>query len=599
MCGIAGVLSLKNDLLQEESVSSVKRMLSNIRHRGPDEEGIASDKDYIIGNARLNIVGGNYGKQPVHNLSSILVYNGEIYNYALLAKTNGITNKGSDTLALSELLSSRSIDILTELNGMFAFCYVTKKSIFLIRDRLGIKPLFYTFLNDSLYFASEMKAFLDIIDFKIHISDTFASLETETDGKTIFENIYQVEPGTYLKIDRDSKKIQKIRYYSLPRSIKSRAEKSLKEELRYLITDAVQLRIDTKKSLAAYVSGGIDSSIIALLSKPDYLFTYLPNSSLSVDEEKYADLLSAYLPESQLIKIKAKQENFLKNFIHMVFINEGPTTTFASYSQFVLSQEVKKTNVRIALSGIGADEFYNGYIRHAIAILESKFYTDTVFHTYDILLQKSGALHFVSLPKKEIYMNLLSRSTPLDEKARSNFLRLTDSYPSLLAAISATDSQYTLPPLLHIDDHINMAFHIESRSPFLDYRVVEFGMSLPEHYKIHSNHTTNSVQTKYLLREAFKDILPSKIYNRKEKIGFTSNVADLLRINMKFLVDISINILQSAFPDNRYFYRYNDSLGKFSRWEYQIVQLAITYLLFTKRNSEKDVYRYFKKNMPS
>jgi len=600
MCGIAGILSLKKYTFERNSsTKDLKSMLAKISHRGPDESGTAEGDDFAIGNVRLNIIGKELGKQPSRNQGTVLVYNGEIYNYSKLAISNKIKNNGSDTFVLSKLLNARSMDILTELNGMFAFCYITKDSIYLVRDQLGIKPLFYTFLNNSLYFSSEMKSFLGITDLEINVSKTFVSLETEIGEKTIFKNIFQIQPGTYIKIDRKSKKVKKIKYYSLPKNTNNLPYETLKDQLRYLITDAVDIRTKTNEKFAAYVSGGIDSSIVALLSKPNYLFTYLPDSSNSINEENYADLLSASLPSSKLIKIRSKQDMFLKNFIHMIYINDGPTTSFASYSQFVLSQKLNKANIRIALSGIGADEFYNGYVRHAIAALEPKFYKDTIFHSYEMLLQKSGVLHHSALPKSEIYMNLLSRNSPLDNETRSSFLMMTKSYPNLLSAFSAADSKYTLPPLLHIDDHINMAFSIESRSPFLDHRVVEFGISLPDNYKIFCDPTKNKIITKHLLREAFKDILPARIYSRKEKIGFTSNVVDLLQINMKFMVEVSLNILRFAFPDNRYFYSNDDNLGKFSRWEYQIVQLAITYLLFTKKYSEEEIFEYFQKNMPA
>lgn len=594
MCGIAGIISLKKgQSLDGACKGKLEHMLTRIRERGPDGLGKGTEDDYTIGNVRLKIVGHDQGRQPIKEDGYCFVFNGEIYNYEELLKGIGISNVYSDTLAAYQLLRASSIDILAAFNGMFSFCYVTPEEIYLARDRFGKKPLFYTIHDDMLYFASEMKAFLDIIDFNIVLSENYMSLETEIAEKTIFDNIFQLEAGCYLKIDRKTKRIMKKRYYtSAPQVKDGRSEKQLIEELRFLVTDAIKLRVDTDKEFAVYASGGIDSSIIALVSQPKYIFSFLPNSKLVSSEDRYVDALASEMKQTQLIKVSSNQDDFLEHFIDMVYINEGPSTTLGAFAQYFLAREAKNHSVKITLSGIGADEFFNGYIRHAIATVPHSRFNAALFNAYEALIKKSEAVGG-AIPPEIVYGNLLNRNNTENKMLRLELKKFFIQHTSPLTAISVADSHFTLPALLHTDDYLNMAFGIESRSPFMDYRLVEFALALPEKYKIHINTKTNEIYTKYLLREAFKDILPKKIYNRKDKIGLTSNIAELLREKMRYVFIASQKLLQTTFPNHSYFSARNDSLGQYSRWEYQICQLAITYLLFTRRYSKKEVYEYF------
>ncbi len=595
MCGIAGIISLKRDEQKTniERKSRLSHMLNSIRDRGPDDFGVDEGVGYAVGSVRLKIVGHEQGKQPVKEGRSVIVFNGEIYNYEDLCKRNSIKNVYSDTYLLFRLLEKNSIDILPELNGMFAFCYITADSIYLTRDRFGKKPLFYTVRNDTLYFSSEMKSFLDIIDFNMELSETYMSLETEIQEKTIFKSIFQIEAGAYLKIDRKTKQIKKIQHYNItPQDHGSKSEKQLIEELRHLVTDAVRLRTDTDKPYAVYASGGIDSSIVALLAKPKYIFSFLPKSKLTSKEEQYIDILASEMKQSQIIKVSSKESSFLKDFIDMVYINEGPTTTLGAFAQYCLAREVKNNSIRIALSGIGADEFFNGYVRHAVATLNASHFDSSLFKEYGTLVEKSKVLKMTTSPDVA-YGNLINRSTIDNEAHKPMLSTLFTKFKSPLTAISVADARLTLPPLLHADDYLNMAFSIESRSPFMDYRIVEFALGLPEMKKIHIDNNTNEIYTKYLLRKTFKDILPEQIYQRKDKVGLTSNVLDLLRENMRYVFEVSYEILSTAFPDHSYLITPKDLLRQYSRWEYQICQLAITYLLFTKRYSKEEVYEYY------
>ena len=595
MCGISGIISLdKNNTLTYIHTRQLDDMLRQIKSRGPDGSGIDTEADYAIGNVRLKIVGHKQGSQPVKNGKNVFVFNGEIYNYKELCKTHDIKDVRSDTYLFFLLLTSNSIDILSQINGMFAFCYVTEDQIFLARDRFGKKPLFYTIQDGLLYFASEMKAFLNIMDFNIKLSDTYMMFETEIADKTIFDNIHQIEAGHYLQIDRETKKIIKKQYYEIPtKTYKEKSEKQLVEELRFLVTDATNIRTDTNKALTVYASGGLDSSIVALITKPEKIFTFLPKSSHVSDEEDYIDILISKMKQTQLIKVEGDRFSFLSHFIDMVYKNEGPTTTFASLAQYYLAKEVNKNSIKIALSGIGADEFFNGYVRHAIATLPIDYIIKSQFKEYQSLIKKSKIFTDKKVSPLIMYSRLLNRSNLSNDNCKKLISEYFHKYDSSLQAISITDSLTTLPPLLRTDDYMNMAFSIESRSPFMDYRLVEFALKLPQHFKINIKKKYGIIYTKYLLRMAFKDLVPKPILDRRDKIGFTSNIPDLLRGSMSHVFKTSLFILQTAFPKHPYFRASKDELGQFSRWEYQICQLAITYLLFTKRYSREEVYKYY------
>lgn len=589
MCGIAGIISLKtNNIDFKNKGKIVQKMMDQMRHRGPDETGINENDQYSVGTVRLKIVGGNQGRQPLSSEKKCLVFNGEIYNYKELAREylSSNININSDTNILFQFLNKYGLKKLDCLNGMFSFCYVDKDYIYLVRDRFGKKPLYYTIKNGCLLFASEIKAFIGLIDFELKLPKFYSYLETTTEGKTIFKNIFEVKSSTYIKINRKNLNMSTHQYYSIfDIKVEKGSEKYLKEKLRWLVKDSIKIRTNTYLPYGVFISGGIDSSIIALLTKPQFLLTYLPQTNLIGHEESYADLVASQLPKSTYLKISPSKENVLEQLIQTVFFNGGPTTTIAAYAQYRLSEALSCRNIRLSFSGLGTDEFFNGYVRHAVSLIPKQYFDSAVFRGYETLINK---VEIFQNSTPDTYANLLNRSSEIDiefiDLITSVFSK-TNSYPS---AISICDALFTLPPLLHTDDHLNMAFGIESRAPFLDYRLVNFALGLPDDMKIKIN-SKGKVYLKYLLRETFKDILPKQIYLREDKIGFSSNINDLLRNNYSFLVHNSKAILDKNLPELKLVKSNLNSFQPYVRWEYQIVQIAITYLLYCRKYSPKEV----------
>lgn len=269
-----------------------------------------------------------------------------------------------------------------------------------------------------------------------------------------------------------------------------------------------------------------------------------------------------------------------------MYSNGGPTTTLAAYSQYHLSQALGSRNIRLAFSGLGTDEFFNGYIRHAISLIPKKYFQDPAFARYKELINQANSSKINSKPN--IYASILNRSSHTGNEFIHLIKTIFNKTNTYSSAISICDTFFTLPPLLHTDDHLNMAFGIESRAPFLDYRLVNFALGLPDGMKIKTD-AQGKVYLKYLLKEAFKDILPRDIYFRKDKIGFSSNVNDLLRNDFNFLVSNSKKILDKNFPELMFTENNLEFFHPYVRWEYQIVQMGITYLLYCRKYSQKGV----------
>ena len=500
MCGIAGVIDLQinKNKSNNNNCELVQKMLNNIHHRGPDESGILNVNGYAVGAVRLTMLGDKQGKQPLKNDKSVLIFNGEIYNYKNIAKDylGDISGIKSDSYALFKFLNRHSLKKINLLNGMFSFCYIDENDIYLVRDRFGEKPLYYTIKNNRLFFASEIKAFSGIIDLKINLPEFYFYLEIPLVGETIFNDIFEVKPSTYIRINRRNYNISTHQYFSIfDIQTEEGSEGYLKDKLRWLVEDSIKIRIDTSLQYGVFISGGLDSSILALLTKPDVLLTYLPQSKLIDSEEAYADTIAALLPKSRYTKVSSSEGNFLNELIQTVYFNGGPTTTLAALSQYRLSKVLQSKNMRLAFSGLGIDEFFNGYIRHALSLIPQEYFDKKDFFSYKSLVEKINIKH----PSSLIYASLLNRSEKVNRKFIQSISTLFDRINSKSASISICDAFFTLPPLLHTDDHLNMAFGIESRAPFLDYRLVSFALGLPTHMKIKIDSQKSKVYLKYLL----------------------------------------------------------------------------------------------------
>ena len=538
-------------------------------------KGVFNDDKGAIGSVRLSIVGGQGGRQPICESGCVLAFNGEIYNFLDLDRTTR-----SDTHALFRLLYKGGVTdhVLNSLNGVWAFCYSDAKHVYLVRDRFGEKPLYYTLFKDCLCFCSEIKGFLEIpgLELKITLPDMYPQLETTLSGKTIFEQVFEVPPGSYVAFDRKSGASKQRAYYSLLDALRKDRHSFDEEQFSSLVVDAVTLRTPNIP-YSAYVSGGIDSAAIVGMLSPDQVLT-CTDQIPGLREDQYADLVVAR--NGGVVNYTKMGTTYsVQDFVEMVYANDGPTTTFAAISEFLLAQSVRN---KVVLSGMGVDEFFGGYGRHLIAY--SNEVQAEIAGQYRYLISKAGS----SSNPAQRYYRLINRDSPhpsLEHLVEHIFSIAQDP----IAAMGVCDAEVSLLPLLSTSDKMNFWSGVEERSPFLDYRIVEYGLSLEANDKIRKD--DKGLVAKYAFREAIKRFLPKEVYERRDKIGFSSRISEMLRGGWSPLVGRLGSLLKKEYPGEKY-YAIPLSIEAFDRKNYQVFQIGITHLLFCQRMTVADVVKF-------
>lgn len=597
MCGITGIFAY--NLIGKINKIHVTNATMALAKRGPDFQDIYLDEWIGLGHRRLSIIDTTEcGHQPMWDESKryCIIFNGEIFNYKALR--NELEAQGhtfvsqSDTEVLLQLFITDKENCLHKLNGFFSFCVYDKKEqrFFLARDRYGIKPLLYLFDEDKFIFASEMKA---IIHYGIERQLDYNSLYTYLQlnyipaPATIFNNVKKLMPGHYMWVERGAINIQQ--YYKIPYD-PSHAQgnqipyDTAKEKLKTLLDNAVQRRLVADVPLGAFLSGGIDSSVVTALAsqhKPDLqTFSIGYRDEKFFDETGYAKLVSD--------KFKTKHTVFsltnddLYSHVHSIleYIDE-PFADSSAIAVYILSKETRK-HATVALSGDGADEMLAGYNKHAAAhrVIHqgiSEKIAGTVgglltmlpqsrnnplsntirqlvrFHEGLKLNAGDRYWRWASFVGKDEALNLLHPDLRINKwlgefvQRRKEILQHIPPTESI-NDILYTDMQLVLPnDMLTKVDLMSMANGLEVRVPFLDYEVVNFLFSLPDHYKI--NHSMR----KRILQDAFRDILPTELYNRPKK-GFEVPLLKWLRKEMRSL--IVDDLLSQKFVEDQGIFHY-------------------------------------------
>jgi len=518
-------------------------MADSLKHRGPDGKGYFLDQFVSLGHRRLSIIDLKGGKQPLFNEDKtiVIVFNGEIYNFQelrLRLEKNGHRFKtNSDTEVIVHAYEEYGPNCLKYFNGMFAFCLydLKKKLLFLARDRFGVKPLYYHInANKQLVFGSEIKALLKNNTVKTapnspvirqYLSQNKIP-EDQTD--TFFDNIYKVLPGHYLVWQNERLSVRE--YYSisiLSKTIKesTESESVLIHKYQALFKDSVRLRLISDVAVGSCLSGGLDSS--SIVANVDNILKKTGNIGSSVKGSLHcfsAVYNDKTIDESYFIKevVKGKRllahytfpnaKGFKKDLGNLVYHQDEPTETIAVYAQYCVMR-LAKHKVKVLLDGQGSDETLAGYIpyyRHFLLdlIKSGQIVQLGIEIAFGYRHLKRMLTSYLKLTKGQWH----SRSFFPDNTSRVNYLK--KSQMSLKERLWS-DIEHTLPNVLRYEDRNSMAFGIEARLPFLDYRLVEFAMSLPSRMKLRRG------WTKYILRKSFSDILPPKITWRKNKLGFS------------------------------------------------------------------------------
>ncbi|MBI4566911.1 MAG: asparagine synthase (glutamine-hydrolyzing) [Planctomycetes bacterium] len=518
MCGIVGIVS--DDLDARRRL--LPAMLEAIAHRGPSQKGWHHDAHFSLGMARLAIVDADRHDIPYWNEdeSSCLVYNGEVYNHgqvrANLAPGHRFKNN-SDTETLVHALEEKGPKAITELNGMFALAFYDLRAgrLLLARDRAGEKNLYYTRdESGALLFASEIKALLAAVKPRLNEQClSYRVFEFDSGRDTLFAGIHSMLPGEYIVVEQG--RLAASRYWALGDDLLDLPdhEPTLVNRLAELLEDAIVLRTrNCVDNFACFISGGIDSALIACIAKPEHLFTVHYDLGPDFDELRYAEMVADRL-KKPLTRVEPTPDDFHATRARIAWALDTPCT-WTSFSLYCLVREAAK-HVKIILSGEGADEIFAGYYRYLLLHHDQQIYQLEAMKQYDYLIKK-----YYGEPESR-YARLINRAEDragpeaaewLLALVREHFAR----HPGVLSGMGATDFYTTMQVLLQMSDRICMQFAVENRSPFLDHRVLAFAMSLPDHYKI------NNGVTKYLLRQVARKFIPLPIVERVDKRGFSA-----------------------------------------------------------------------------
>jgi asparagine synthase (glutamine-hydrolysing) len=549
-----------------------------LEKRGPDFQDIYTDNFVGLGHRRLSIIDtSSVAMQPMwdHTGNYCIVYNGEIFNYRELRKeleADDIPFKShSDTEVLLYLYIKHGEKCLSKLNGFFSFCIYNKneQTFFLARDRYGIKPFYYLFDEDKFLFASEMKSILEYgIDKDLDAGSLYSYLQLNYIPApfTIFKEVKKLLPGHYLKISY-KKKVEGI-YYSLPKSEDlSISYDDAKEKLKRLLEESVQRRLVSDVPLGAFLSGGIDSSIVTGLAakhKPDLnTFSIGFRDEKFFDETEYANLVANHFKTHHTV-FSLTNDDLLEHVNNVLNYIDEPFADSSALNVYILSKETRKY-ATVALSGDGADEMFGGYNKHAAAyrIINRGLKENLVGALLPVwsalpqsrnnpmgnkvrqlkrfaeglnLNSKERYWQWASLANESQSLSLLSENfkstlqTQLFEERKRELLQFIPE-KEMMNDIFYTDMHLVLPnDMLTKVDLMSMANGLEVRVPFLDYQVVDFVFSLPDEYKI--NHSMR----KRILQDTFREILPEKLYNRPKK-GFEVPLLKWFRKELKSQID--------------------------------------------------------------
>ena len=546
MCGIAGIYCVNG--ITPADLETVNKMNHVQKHRGPDDEGIFKDKSCVLGHRRLAIIDlSEDGHQPFVSDDGRyqLVFNGEIYNYIEIRKK--LKNKGfcfktkTDTEVLLKAFQYYGKECLYQFNGMFAFAiYDTiNNTIFLARDRMGIKPLYYILKDRVFYFASEIKALSIIPGISLtannqSLFDYLVFNRTDVYDETFFNEIKRLPNGHYIAIEQDSIKFEQ--WWNPEDFIKEEIDDrpgKIQSTIHDIMISAVKIRMRSDVPVGACLSGGLDSSIlIGILFEHCRVEAGFPTFTASfpgdnMDETKYIDYLNKKYPFENIRTFPTAQNTY-ENLNDFVYANDEPTTNYSFYSQYEVMELAKKNGVTVLIDGQGGDENFAGYqYFHGFnfyGLFLKKAYITLLIELSKSLLRgqdKSAyqTFSFQILPDSLRKKALLKTLPYVNKDFFYSYIDKSRIYNCFFNAESLNQSlvrhfQYKLEHLLRMEDRNSMAFSIETRVPYLDYRLVEYLLKIPGAMKLSKG------ETKLLQKKSIGQYTVPKILNRTDKIGF-------------------------------------------------------------------------------
>lgn len=550
MCGIAGIYSHKT--LDQNDLELVCKMNEIQRHRGPDDEGIWNEEKCILGHRRLSIIDLSYdGHQPFlsDNKRFVLTYNGEIYNYIELreelSKLGWKFRTKTDTEVLLKSYEQWGKDCLTRFNGMFAFAIYDKESqsLFFARDRVGVKPFYYTFFEDKFYFASETKSLKIIPKISLSINnqaifDYFVFNRTDIWDETFHNEIKRLPKGHFGIIDNNGFRI--IRWWNpsdyINNNIGINNLAEVYKKVEELLVSSVQLRMRADVQVGSCLSGGLDSTIlVGIVAQhfPNLIKDYktftasFPN--FEKDETNYVEKLNNKYP-FQNYRTYPTKETLEKDLEDFCYYQDDPVPGTSPYAQYKVMHLAKQHKVTVLLDGQGGDENFAGYQYfhgYYLTSLLKKWKVAKLFREAYLIKkrkQEKEAFYiffYQMLPENIKKRVLYHKHKYLNKDFFYNYINTSIPYCVFFDSIGLNQSlvahfNYKLEHLLRWEDRNSMAFSIEARVPYLDYRLIEYVLALPEEIKIRAG------ETKYLQKNSVGKYSIPEIVNRKDKIGFAT-----------------------------------------------------------------------------
>lgn len=613
MCGIVGLIW--SDKIEYNGI--LHNMIDSIKYRGPDETGYYIDDNIGLGHARLSIIDPENGKQPITNEdeSIVVIFNGEIFNFQTLGKD--LLEKGhclknnSDTAVLPHLYEEYDLDMFKKLNGQFAIAIWDKKKkrLILARDRFGEKPLFYFNKDKNFCFASEVKAILKsgLVHAEISpiVLKQIFTFWTPIGDKSVFQDIYQVPPGSYLVFENCETNIEAYwnYVYSKTTEIKYKDKDDFINELEDKLVSSVKKRMISDVPISFYLSGGLDSSLITSIAAKNSNKTLNTFSIIfddnNFDESEYQNYMSQYLgTKHQSIMFSKKQiPSIIKDVIYHA---EVPLLRSGAFPMYVLANLVRSNDIKVVLSGEGSDELFGGYdIFREVKIREfcrknpdSKFgrtlYKRVNNYVKGLADQSANSLslyyndyapqsnfdshlsrwklgfysqQFFSREYREVMKNY-NELRYMEDSLPHDYLEWTPLQQAQYLEVITLFSNYLLSSQ---GDRVSMAASVECRYPFLAYEIAEFAADLPDKMKI------MGLNEKYVVKKLAEKYVPDTIIKRK-----------------KFPYRAPINICELMKDEYIRYITNSSSLKKFSIFNPNAVEKFISSILLKKSASERD-----------
>jgi asparagine synthase (glutamine-hydrolysing) len=608
-------------------------MSALVRHRGPDADGTWLSKDNACGFAhrRLSIIDlSARGSQPMSDdRGNTIVFNGEIYNHRELrteCELKGFRFRSdSDTEVVLALYAMYGNSCVNHLRGMFAFAIWNNESgeLFAARDRFGIKPFYFTVAGDILYFASEAKSLLPFLS-SISTDETalaeYLTFQYQLGPETLFKNVSQIQPAHVLRVSAGQ--ISTHRYWDVRYDIEwGRDADEIHAEVRRLLTDSLGAHLVSDVEVGAYLSGGVDSTLVAglaagMMNSPIKTFNGRFTEYPGYDESHFAAMASARM-SSDLSVCDITGDDFRDNIRKVIWHLDYPVAGPGSFPQYMVSKMAAQ-QVKVVLGGQGGDEIFGGYARYLVAYLEQCLkaaingtYRDGNFVvTIESIIPNLGILReYTPLlqdfwreglfgPLDERFMRLIDRSTDMTDEinwgdlnqdtVQQRFLEIFNNRANVAKeayfdSMTHFEFKTLLPALLQVEDRMSMAHGLESRVPFLDHPLIEYVASVPADVKFAGG------QLKQLLKTSFSGDIPVEILNRRDKMGFPVPLKEWFGSELNgFIREVFSNAasVQRDFMNSDAVLRNFGSEGRFSRKTWALLCLELWQQEFHDKASE-------------